>query len=244
MLLLGDGNIALNVWNPPSDAQANKVFELYMALVVAPLSQDLELDHPVHSSGGKNPDVIAELDGVRWGFSCKVMHTDSTKTFVERVRGGIDQIQRSVAAKEIDCGVVVVSLKNLLPHDYFWTMPANSEIWNLVMPGPIQPEIVARMFQRFCAGFHKKVIAEFPDGASGFQNLFKGTKAVPAVLLHLCSTVSASLDGKPSFHFMRMFGALHVRPLPPDLQAIFEKLNLSLHNRFSPISVPHMGAEK
>jgi hypothetical protein len=72
ILLLGDANIALNVWNRKEDSDANKIFELYMALVLAPLCPHLDLDDPKHSSGGTNPDIIAKLDGSEWAFSCKV----------------------------------------------------------------------------------------------------------------------------------------------------------------------------
>ena len=76
LLLLGNANIALNVWNPKEDQDANKIFELYMALVLAPICPDLEPEDPEHNAGGKNPDVITPLDGSRWAFACKVMHTD------------------------------------------------------------------------------------------------------------------------------------------------------------------------
>lgn len=43
---------------------------------------------------------------------------------------------------------------------------------------------------------------------------------------------------------MRMFAALNVDPLPPDVQAAFEKLNLSLHNRFAARPSPLVGVGK
>ena len=229
LLLLGDTNIALNIYNKKEDQDANKIFELYMALVLAPLTPDLEPEDPVASAGGKNPDVIATLDGARWAFACKVMHSASPKTFIDRVRDGIDQIQNSDAEK----GIVVISLKNLLKHDFFWTMKADSTIWNLVMPGPIHPEIVRRMFVEYCRGYHHKVIEELLGGPAAFNDVFKNTKAVPAVLMHLCTTICVVDQGKPGFHLMRMFGTLNADPLPADLHATLENLNNSLHSRFA-----------
>lgn len=228
MLLLGKGNIALNLWNPPSDADANKVFELYLALLLAPLADELELDHPVRSSGGKNPDVIAQMDGTRWAFACKVMHSPSPKTFLDRVREGIDQIQRSDA----DRGIVVISLKNLLPHDYIWSMKADSTIYNLLMPGPVHPEIVARMFGGVLEQYDKEVIHELLGGDEAFNKLFDNTKAVPAVLVHLCSTVCTTEHSKPNFHLIRMLGVLNVEPLPADVLSTLDKINDSLHGHF------------
>jgi hypothetical protein len=232
LLLLGNTNTALNVWNRKEDQDANKIFELYMALVLAPLCPDLELEDPKHSAGGKNPDVIAPLNGSRWAFACKVMHSASPNAFIQRVREGVKQIQDSDAEK----GIVVISLKNLLQHDFFWTMTANSQVWNLVMPGPVQPEIARRMFVHYCKSYHHQIIQKLLGGPAAFNDVFKNTKAVPAVLLHLCSTICVVDQEKSSFHFLRMFGSLNADPLPRDVQTTLEKLNNSLHGRFVDVS--------
>ncbi len=228
LLLLKDKNIALSVRSPVVGSDNNnKLLELYLALVVAPLSGKLELDHPQTSSGGNNPDVIAELGGSCWAFACKMMHSDSSVAFRDQLLGGIKQIERSPAEK----GIVVVSLKNLLPHNEFWAMQANSTIWNLAGAGPIHPEIGRRWFTKICDDYHKKVIDELLGGSAGFTRLFENTKVVPAVLLHLSSTICTWHQGKPRFHLMRMFAALRADPLSTDLQTTLEKLNDSLHGR-------------
>lgn len=230
LLLLGDANIALNVWNPKEDQEANKIFELYMALVLAPLTTDLEPEDPLASAGGKNPDVIASLDGARWAFACKVMHSDSPKSFVDRVRDGVAQIKNSDAEK----GIVVISLKNQLPHDEYWLSGRpQTSLADFLAPGVVDMAIVTARLTRICQKYHYQVITELLGGPAAFNDIFKNTKAVPAVLLHLCTTVLVPNDGKPNFRFMRMFGALSADTLPADLLATFEKLNLSLHGRIT-----------
>jgi hypothetical protein len=224
---LAQTNIALNVWNPITDGDANKIFELYIALIISRLTTSLELDHPKHSSGGTNPDVIAELDGKRWAFACKVMHSKKIKTFRDRVREGIDQIERSDAER----GIVVISLKNLIPHEAFWEEMPKSELFDMLADRPSQGVIGAEMLQKWCAAAQHQILKVFPDPERDFSALFTGKKAIPAVLLHLCSTVSASMNDKPSFHFLRMFGTVNVAPLPDDVLTLLEKLNRSLHNR-------------
>lgn len=228
LLLLGKTNIALNVWNPKEDQDANKIFELYMALVLAPLSPDLEPEDPKHSAAGKNPDVITQLDGSRWAFACKVMHTDSAETFLQNVRKGVDQIQKSNAEK----GIVVISLKNQLTHDEYWLSGrSQTSLADFLAPGVVDTAIVTARLTRICQKYHYQVITQLLGGPAAFNDIFKNTKAVPTVLLHLCTTVLVPNDGKPNFRFMRMFGTLSTDPLPPDLHATLEKLNLSLHNR-------------
>jgi hypothetical protein len=232
MLLLGTGNIALNMWNPREDSDANKIFELYMALVLAPLCPNLELDDPVHSSGGKNPDVIAQLDGSRWAFSCKVMHSDSPKTFIDRVEDGIRQIQRSDADK----GIVVISLKNLLPHDDYWTAKRQSTLADYIYNSPIDHWPVVLHLLDICGSYDHQVINDLLGGSAAFNDLFKGTKVVPAVLLHLCTTVAAMANGKRSIHLLRMFRSLNGAPLPADVLATLERLNDSLHGRVTDVT--------
>lgn len=233
LLLLGNANIALNVWNPKDGKEgqdANKIFELYMALVLAPLCQDLEVEDPDLTAHGENPDIIAQLDGARWAFACKVMHTDSVETFLGNVRKGVDQIQKSNAEK----GIVVISLKNQLPHDEFWLSGRpQTSLADFLLPGTVDTALVAVKLQEFCARYHHRVITELLGGPAAFNAVFKDTKAVPAVLLHLCTTILVPNDGKPNFRFMRMFGALSADPLPADLLATFGKLNLSLHGRIT-----------
>jgi hypothetical protein len=226
-LLLGDSNIALNVWNPKEDSGANKVFELYVALVLAPICTDLDLDHPVHSSAGKNPDVIAQLDGERWAFACKVMHTDSYETFIGRVKEGIGQIQCSNAEK----GLVVISLKNQLPHEHCWAIKRQLGIADIISPGTVDLAIVACHIQEIAARYHRRVIDELLGGPSAFNDLFNNTRAVPAVLLHFCTTIFISNEGKPNFCLVRMFSLLNTNPISAKLLATLDSLNDSLHGR-------------
>src|ERR1051325_2077811 len=46
LLLLGDGEIAQNLWSAKEDQNPNKVFELYVALLVLPICTQIDLDDP------------------------------------------------------------------------------------------------------------------------------------------------------------------------------------------------------
>ncbi len=236
LLLLGNANIALNVWNPKDGQEgqdANKIFELYMALVLAPLCKELEVEDPNITAHGKNPDVIAPLDGARWAFACKVMHTDSAETFLQNVRKGVDQIQKSNAEK----GVVVISLKNQLPHDEFWLSGRpQTSLADFLLPGVVDTAIVAHKLQEFCADYHHRLIHKLMGGPAAFNAVFENTKAVPAVLLHLCTTILVPNEGKPNFRFMRMFCSLNADLLPADLESTLKKLNNSIHSRFEDVA--------
>lgn len=44
---------------------------LYFGLLVAQVATTLEMDDPIRSSGGLNPDVIAKIGGTNWGFAAR-----------------------------------------------------------------------------------------------------------------------------------------------------------------------------
>lgn len=116
LALLNEGVPAQTIKAPITDDAANKIFELRMALACLRTGKDLEMDDPVSSSGGANPDILCRLaDGRMWGFSCKVVHGANPMTVADRYLEGIDQIERSRA----DVGLVVVSFKNVLPDNAF-----------------------------------------------------------------------------------------------------------------------------
>jgi hypothetical protein len=231
LLLLGKTSFAQNFKSPISDADANKLFELYFALIASPLASQLDLDHPVHSAGGKNPDIIATISGVRWAFACKVMHSESYETFVNRVREGVDQIDRADA----DQGIVVVSLKNVIPHDDFWPITLEEETGDVIYQTWITPDVPLDRLLAISRRYQKEVIDELL-GDSGFNSIFseaKNVHAVPAVLLHLSTTVGLVVDNKPVHTLLRTFCVLHTGALPPDAQSLLDQLNESLHDQFS-----------
>lgn len=63
-------------------------------------------------------DVIATLDDAIWTFACKVLQSNEfkAKTFADNVDGAIGQIERAA----VDHGVVVISLKNVVPPFHTW----------------------------------------------------------------------------------------------------------------------------
>lgn len=110
--LLNDGAVTQNTTAGPRDDANNKQLELLWALALVGLGTDLVLDDPVHSAGGKNPDVLCRLASGLWGFACKMIHGDAPMSLFENLVKGVSQIENSPA----DLGIVVFNFKNRLPH--------------------------------------------------------------------------------------------------------------------------------
>ena len=78
------------------------------------------MDDPEHSVGD-NPDVIADFDSEAWGLACKVPNGTSATTLYDRVKEGVNQIEKSRATR----GFVVLNFKNVFDHRAL--MPALDE---------------------------------------------------------------------------------------------------------------------
>jgi hypothetical protein len=203
------------------------VFELYVALLVLPICTRIDLDDPNASSGGKNPDNIAEINGVSWTFACKAMHSPLAKSLLDRVRDGIKQIEATNATK----GIVVISLKNVLPHDQLWPVVREPETGDYIyFPYPDCSSVKQRL-QSECNRYQTELL-ELLGGPEGFHNVFKGSRAYPAVLVHLCTVVSVLKDGHPAHHLIRMLGAICVEPLAADVQVVSWLMNEMLHESY------------
>jgi hypothetical protein len=192
-LLVGSANLSqfsmIPVTASPSEKDTNnKVFELLVAGILFRMLSNIQLDKVRPSKGDKrNPDVIGEFQGKRWGFACKTCHARNPKSFIERVEDGIDQIGKA----DVERGIVVVNLKNLIPHDEIWPAAKNpkSGEWGY---GAYQQKDAARtlILQVFTA-FEEEVYA-LTGSRQAFVNKFMGKNAVPRVLMFYCSVAGYS----------------------------------------------------
>lgn len=162
-------------------ATNNKIFELFVAVILFRICSNLQFDNP-HSSKGDNPDVIGEWNAKRWAFACKVSHSTNPKTFLERVREGVAQIEKA----NVDRGIVVINLKNLIPHNEIWKAiqdSKNGEWSYAAYQYRYAPAILVRdLFQKFELDVYALV-----GGRQGFIDEFSGKKAIPMVLMFYCT---------------------------------------------------------
>lgn len=95
------------------DEGADKLFELVVALAILPHATNLRMD--TGNAPAANPDLLFDFRGVRWAIACKGLYSRQPRTYLEAVKKGAQQIERSEAAR----GVVCVSLRNFIDQDQF-----------------------------------------------------------------------------------------------------------------------------
>lgn len=226
--LLNKGTVVQNKRIRACQEATNKIFELLFALVLLDVSAHVVLDHPGLAKGD-NPDVLATIDEVCWGFACKTIYGASGKTLFENLKKGVEQIE---AAPKAQVGIVVVNLRNTISHDECWPLLNEAEYRTGAEPifgAYSQPEeVIGPLIWNTVEQKRNDVVAEI--GLSNITNLFAGKKALPAFLA-FCQTCTGKASG--------------IGPIPTTIltfsvgtfgdgqrhQSVFERINIALHER-------------
>jgi hypothetical protein len=214
--LLSEGSVAQNVASDREDDVSNKILELLVACGLVDRVTDLELDDPVKSSGGRNPDVLCRFDGPTWGFACKAIHGDAPMTLFGNLEKGVNQIEASAA----ETGIVVFNFKNRLPHAEIF--PGLSEGKDPVLFAYRDVDAAVWKLQTWVRKRFEAMVAEVtPDELWKF---LRPKKALPGALVVVETGVGAVTDKGP---LPTLLGFLQLIPLV-----------------FSPLSLPDPFAGK
>ena len=109
-------NSATPMLNPVTDKpddKTNKFIEAIVGFFAVAHGKDVELDDPVSSSGGENPDAIFTFQGKRVSVACKTLRSSKPATILQNIESGAKQISRC----ECDYGYILLNGMNILEHD-------------------------------------------------------------------------------------------------------------------------------
>lgn len=123
LALLLETNFAQNDSSPDlfgiEKENDNKAWEMFLVIALMNINAEIiSIDNPIVSnSNKKNVDIVTNLEGVKFGFECKVPGSDSlnAKSFLGLIKRGINQIIES----DVDCGIVCLNMKNIIEHNIF-----------------------------------------------------------------------------------------------------------------------------
>lgn len=217
--LLNDGNALQTTKSSGRDSATNKVFELLVATLAMQCAEDVVLDDP-HASEGDNPDVLATVANSRWGIACKVLHSTHPEGFLEHLRKGVDQIEKSSAT----VGVVAFNLKNVLDHDALWPLAPIEGREDLGPAAWPTVELAYSALEREMNEIGRRLATQVADFQSELEKIFKGKKSIPAFLLWGHTATGVLLEGRPTPTSARRMLAVRVRPVDPTAERFLECL--------------------
>lgn len=188
------GAVRMNVKSPVTDDAANKNSELYVGCLALGAGMGVELEDPVTSGGGKNPDVLLNSGGNDWSIAVKASHGPSAPSIFANIKKAVEQIERS----ERD-GLVFVNLKNVVSHDALAKASP--------FPNPAAAtKAVAQQVDAITARLRAEIVDE------DWIELFTGRRAKAIVAFMAQITVSAYVGGVPMFVPVKV---MRGRPFPP-----------------------------
>lgn len=214
-------NLSTSVLNQDN----NKAFELFIATLCLNASTDeISVDHP-DASKGDNPDVIAVFEGRKWGFGCKVLHSDNIKTIIGNIEKAVDQIEKSGS----EIGMPVISMKNIINHDDFWPLLNPEEFRSGAEPvfrSFLDLKLPMMELDKYANEFREKLFEELK--IDGIRDLFYNKKSQPVCLLYFPTTTSVIINDMPVATRLNIFRLLSFSDQPTEAEVVAEKMNHEL----------------
>ena len=199
------GAVRMNMKSSVTDDAANKHSELYVGCLALGAGMSVELEDPVASGGGKNPDLLLHGRGRDWSIAVKTAHGSSAPSIFANIKGAVKQIERS----ERD-GLAFVNLKNLVDHEALAT----------ASPFPNPGDATFAVSQQIDA-ITARLRAEIAD--DDWIELFTGKRARPIVAFMAQITASAYvIPGVPMFVPVKVMRALPFPPAPESADLLVE----------------------
>lgn len=217
--LLAATTSTLNLPSSQGDQAANRLFELFVACWVMHRGKDTVLESP---GGEPNPDILTTLDGKRWGFACKTIHSLHPESLIANLKKGASQILRSKA----DIGVVTVNVKNVIKHSRYWyRMPGadtsdGAHAWSVFL----DPQVPYDMLVHETQGIWNDLAAS--TGVDEMRKVLIAPRLVPGVLCWAHTAGGSMLQGKPRASSFRCFSISAVGELESWQRTALDRLKV------------------
>lgn len=225
--LLNTSSPVLTTKSKVTDDGNNKLFELYIALLIMAFSNDVDLDDP-NNSKGDNPDILFSYNGEQWAIACKALHADKERTLYDNILKGTDQINRSSAVK----GMVVVNLKNILDRDKIWPITNKDRV--AIGEEPefgcfSSPDIPWGILRDYGTDFQRRLHDTI--GADNFNALSVAGKCPQGFLIFLHALTAVEHEGKCPAAILKTLNLVQLNAVAKIYHDLARDLNESMYNR-------------
>ena len=107
-----DPKVTVKTEKRVQDDKSNKFVEAILGMFAVKIGTNVDLDDPMKSSGGENPDIIFDFRGNRISFACKTPRGESIETLIANFKSAAEQIERA----DCDYGFIVINAMNITNH--------------------------------------------------------------------------------------------------------------------------------
>ncbi|MEZ3416204.1 hypothetical protein HP563_14225 [Pantoea dispersa] len=102
----------LNPVTNKQDDKTNKFIEAIIGFFTVAHGKNVDLDDPVYSSGGDNPDIIFTYQEQIISIACKTLRSKNPSTIFQNIESAAKQISRA----NCDDGYIVLNFMNIIDH--------------------------------------------------------------------------------------------------------------------------------
>lgn len=204
----------INAVTGRQDDSTNKLIETIVAMFAIKIGSEVDLDDPVKSSGGENPDIIFNYSEDKIAIACKTLRGSSSNTLLDNFRSASKQIERA----DCDYGYIAINAMNILPHKKI-----ESNVYSdITVPLNLITEDIASLLENL------KVEAK-----QELDEIFKSSKVRPVILTFIHSNTRLS---SPIGNVSTMIKRTFVTELMSDNEtgrdmSFLSQVNEFIHNR-------------
>lgn len=203
----------LNPVTKKQDDKTNKLIETIVSMYAVKVGRNVDIDDPIESSGGRNPDVLFDFRERRIAFACKTLRSDSTNSIRDNLISAAKQIERA----ECDLGYIAVNAMNVLPH--------------AALCDSIFPDYGAPL--RILMGFMSGKYAELKTNGDDLKEILRSPKVAPEVLTFVHSTTQIQSSAGRLSTMLKATYAFNLLGAPREMRdlSLLDGVNEFIHNR-------------
>lgn len=200
------------------DDKTNKFIEAIVGCFAIAYGSDVDLDDPVKSSNGKNPDVIFTFKEQRISIACKTLRSKHPTTIFDNIQSGAKQISEA----DCDFGYILLNVMNIIEEEH-------NEIKNNIFSKLDEP---AKILNDAIENIYDNVLYERKDE---LNQLFEThAKVKPLIITVLHSTTKLKLPIGITSTSLKTTRILDFRKIDKSDDAdldILKLFNEFIHNR-------------
>jgi hypothetical protein len=205
----------------------DKLFELYIATLIAPLATSIDIDNPKNSESKSRPDIIAMIDGRIWAFECKMLYSN-TPILSDAYLGLLEKAYQQLSNVPTNFNIPIVGFKEKVTMDLIWPDEVSDKKPFQGWSSDEEPrQIMSKSYDAIEKGLREKGSIERYMKILEKHN--KGALLVPAALNLITATTPVKVGKDTPIHIFKELRLLPFMQIASEIHCMANRLNDQLH---------------